>query len=115
MVYKSTVSNFYSRLPRNDSVRCMSKIGKMKKVLKEIDVIEQIIKPYESYSTDVSNVLSVLDAIKEALLDPEKADLHTALERLNGVERLTELYSEYELATEVRCHLAEIRRIIAER
>ena len=93
----------------------MPKIGKMKKVLKEIDVIEQIIKPYEPYSTDVSHVLGVFDAIKEALLDPEKAELDTILERLNGVERLAELYSEYELANEVRRHLAEIRRIIVER
>jgi len=53
----------------------MSKISKIREVIKEIEIIETIIKPYEYYSTDATAVLSGLNAVKDDLKDADRAYL----------------------------------------
>jgi len=85
---------------------------KIHKVIKEIEIIEAIIKPYEYYSADATAVPSGLNAIKDTLKDPDKANFGWVLEQLKVGENLANLYRGYELTEEVMRRLARIGRII---
>lgn len=92
----------------------MSKAEKAKRILKEIEAIERIIKPYQFSTTEVSRALEALAAFKESLKDPEKADLSQVLEWLRKGESKAAYYRGYGPAEEALGHLEKMKKIISE-
>jgi len=85
--------------------------SQIRKALEEITAIEQVIKPYEYYTADVSDSLRDLAAIKELLNNPTKANLAQAMEKLKAVENRIYRYRGYEPAEEALRHINTLKEM----
>lgn len=81
----------------------------VEEALREISIIEDLVKPYEYQVYEARKVLDELAALRETLSKMDKKELEDAVKRISNLEYLAVPYRGYEPVEEILRHAQRLR------
>lgn len=77
--------------------------------LREIEAIEELLRPYEFFSYDARKVLESLRELKKALNEMDKAKIKQIAEEMSDIEETAAPYRGYSFVEESLEHAKKLR------
>ncbi|RLI06156.1 hypothetical protein DRO22_01840 [Candidatus Bathyarchaeota archaeon] len=81
----------------------------VEEALREISIIEDLVKPYEYQVYEARKVLDELAALRETLSKMDKKELEDAVKRISNLESQAAPYRGYEPVEEILQHAQRLR------